>query len=300
MTTLDAIISDGAGPHRRRTPAWLVPLRQSLQYGQTRIGLVMTLLVIALAVIGPFVAPNSESSFVTRPFSGPSATAWLGADYLGRDILSRLLLGGWSVVWMSFAATTVGVSIGVILGLVAAYSRNKLDNILMRPLDVMLAFPNIVLVLLFVSLIGPKPWLIVLLVAVAWIPGVARVARGVALDVVTKDFVAAAEVLGVSHRKILFSEILPNLTTPLMVEYGLRLTWSIGLVAGLSFLGFGIQPPNADWGLMINENRNGLIIQPWAVIAPVVCIAMFTIGTNLLAEGIARTIAGVDRNGSNK
>jgi peptide/nickel transport system permease protein len=162
-------------------------------------------------------------------------------------------------------------------------------------MDVLLAIPNIVLVLLFVSLLGSKRWLIVLLVALAWTPQVARVTRGVTVETAQRDFVRAAEVLGMPRHSVLLRELLPNLTTPLLVEFGLRLTWSIALIAGLSFLGFGIQPPAADWGLMINENRLGLAIQPWAVLAPIVAIAVMTVGTNLMAEGIARTMSGVDR-----
>ena len=126
----------------------------------------------------------------------------------------------------------------------------------MRGMDIILAFPQIVLVLLFVSMLGPNLALIVVLVALSWVPQVARVARGVTADVVHREYVESAEVIGLSRRRILAREILPNVTTPLMVEYGLRLTWSIALIAAISFLGFGIQPPNADWGLMINENRS--------------------------------------------
>lgn len=280
-----------------KIPAALLPLWRALYFRQTRLGLCMTMLILIVALTGPSITPHSPNEFVGGAFMAPARSALLGTDYLGRDVLSRLLYGGWSVVWMSVSATTIGVGIGMTIGLVAGYSQNWFDNVAMRTLDIVLAFPQIVLVLLFVSLIGAETWLIVLLVGVAWVPGIARVTRGVTLDIVTKEFVSAAEVLGVSRFRILFGEVLPNISTPLMVEYGLRLTWSIGLVAGLSFLGFGIQPPNADWGLMINENRNGLVIQPWAVIAPVCCIAVFTIGTNLLAEGISRTLAGIDRRG---
>ena len=179
--------------------------------------------------------------------------------------------------------------------MVAAYSRNLLDDVIMRTLDVLYAFPYIVLVLLFVSLLGSHVWLIVLLVALGWVPGVARTTRGITLEACTREFVEAAEVLGVPRRTILRREVLPNLTTPLLVEFALRLTWAVGVIAALSFLGFGVQPPASDWGLMINENRNGLVVNPWGVLAPIACIAVFAIGTNLLADGIARTIAGTDR-----
>jgi peptide/nickel transport system permease protein len=125
-------------------------------------------------------------------------------------------------------------------------------------------------------------------------PRVARVTRGASLEIVERDFVQAAEVIGESHRKILFGELLPNITAPLMVEASLRLTYSIGLIAGLSFLGFGVRQPNADWGLMINENRQGLTIMPWGVVVPVLAIALLTIGTSLIGDGLARASAGID------
>jgi peptide/nickel transport system permease protein len=279
-------------------PSGLETLWRAFRYTHTRVGFALTVLVVALAFVGPVFAPRPPSQFVGAPFQSPTAAAWLGTDYLGEDVLSRVLWGGRSVLWMAFAATSLGMLIGVSVGIVAAYSRSILDDILMRTMDVALAFPPIVLALLFVSFVGPKLWLIVVVVGCAWSPPISRVTRGAALQVVRREFVESAEVLGASKRRILFGEILPNIATPLLVEFGLRLTWSIALVAGISFLGFGIQPPNADWGLMINENRGGLVVQPWATLGPILCIAVVTIGTNLMAEGIARAIAGVDRKDS--
>jgi peptide/nickel transport system permease protein len=287
-----ATATDAPPRRERRLPGVVVVLRNSLRYGRTKLGLVLTAIVVLVALAGPLFAPFEPSEFAGTPYSDAGV---LGTDYLGRDVLSRVLWGGRSVLWMAFAATTLGVAVGVTLGLIAGYARNILDDGIMRALDILLAFPNIVLVLLFVSLIGPKTWLIVLLVACAWIPGVARVTRGMTLEIVNREFVEAAEVLGVPRRRILAREVLPNLMTPLMVEYGLRLTWSIAVLAGISFLGFGVQPPNADWGLMVNENRNGLTVQPWGVVTPILCIAVLTVGTNLIAEGIGRTVAGIDR-----
>ena len=260
-----------------------------------QLGLVLTLLVVIAAAVGPFFAPHSPSEFIGSAYQGSSSTALLGTDNLGRDVLSRVLWGGRTVLWMSLAATFLGVAAGVLIGLLAGYSRNYLDNLLMRPLEVVQGFPQIVLALLFVSLLGSSTLLIVGLVALAWMPSVARVARGITLETVKREFVEAAEVLGLPRYRIMFREILPNLATPLMVEFGLRLTYSIILIASINFLGFGIQPPNADWGLMVNENRPGLVLQPWPVVVPICCIAVFTIGANLMAEGIARTLAGIDR-----
>lgn len=281
-------------------PRRLQSVRRSLQYGRTRFGVGLLLVIVLLALIGPFVAPHPPDAVVGFPAAGPSGSFPLGTDYLGHDVLSRVLWGGRSVLWMAFSAATLGVVFGAAIGVLAGYTHKLADDLLMRGMDVILAFPQIVFVLLFVSLLGPKLGLIVVLVAIAWIPQVARVVRGITSDIVHREFIESAELIGLPRRQIMLKEILPNVTTPLMVEYGLRLTWSIALIAAISFLGFGIQPPHADWGLMINENRNVLTLQPWAVIVPAVCIALFAIGTNLIAEGIARAIAGVDRRGASR
>ncbi len=279
----------------RRLPPTVRVLLNSWHYGRTKLGLLLTIFILGVALIGPWFAPHGPGDFVAAPYMKTAAGAPLGTDYLGHDVLTRILYGGRSILWMAFSATSIGVAIGVSLGLIAGYARNLLDDAIMRTLDIVYAFPNIVLVLLFVSMLGHKLWLIVLLVAWAWVPGVARVTRGITTEAVTREYVEAAEVLGVPRRRILFREVLPNLLTPFLVEYGLRLTWAIGAIAAISFLGFGIQPPNTDWGLMINENRNGLTVQPWGVVFPILAIAAFTIGTNLITEGISRAVAGIDR-----
>jgi peptide/nickel transport system permease protein len=260
-----------------------------------RLGLALAVAVVLVAVLGPLFATHPPDESIGTAFEAPSAAAPLGTDDIGRDVLSRVLWGGRTVVWMSLAATFLGVGVGVLVGLVAGYSRNFVDHLLMRPLEVVQGFPQIVLALLFVSLLGSHLPLIVGLVALAWVPSVARVTRGITLETVKKDFVEAAEVIALPRRRIVLSEILPNLTTPLMVEFGIRLTYSIIVIASINYLGFGVQPPTADWGLMINENRPGLVLVPWPVVAPICLIALFTIGVNLMAEGVARTMAGIDR-----
>jgi peptide/nickel transport system permease protein len=280
----------------RRRPLTVL-LRRAWRQWRTRIGVALVSLLVATALIGPFFAPYSPSAFVAAPYSPPSSTVLLGADNLGRDVLSRFLWGGRSVLGLSLAATLIGLVLGVAIGLVAAYSRSIVDDVLMRGMDVILAFPSIVLALVAVATVGPQLWLLVVAVGLTTTPRVARVTRGASLDIVERDFVHAAEAIGVSHRRILFTEILPNVTSPLMVEASLRLTYAIALVAGLSFLGFGLQPPAADWGLMINENRQGLTVQPWGVVMPVLAIALLTIGTSLIGDGLARASAGIERGG---
>jgi peptide/nickel transport system permease protein len=281
-------VSLPAARRRPRSPT----IARALRFGRTRVGLLLTGSIVLLALLGPLLAPHDPSALIGIPQQGPSSNDLLGTDYLGHDVLSRLLWGGRSVVWMSFVAATAGVLVGAGVGMLAGFSRSRLDDSLMRVMDVILAFPQVVLVLLFVSMLGANLALIVGIVALSWVPQVARVARGVTADVVHREYIQAAEAIGLSRRRILFREILPNVATPLMVEYGLRLTWSIAVIAAVSFLGFGIQQPNADWGLMINENRSIITLQPWTVIAPATCIALFAVGTNFVAEGISRAIGG--------
>jgi peptide/nickel transport system permease protein len=274
---------------------WLQTLRTALRLTRTRIGLGIVVVMVLIALLGPLLAPHSPTEFVGAPNASPSSHALFGTDALGRDVFSRFLHGGLSVLGLAVACTAFGVVLGVFIGLTAAYAGGVTDEVLMRICDVFLAFPQIVFALLLVSALGPKLWLIVVTVGVSHAPRVARVMRGAALQVVERDFVKAAEAVGEKRRTILFSELLPNVTSPLLVEIGLRLTYSIGLVAGISFLGFGLQPPHADWGLMINENRLSITVQPWSVVLPVLAIALLTVGTNLVTDGIARAAIGLER-----
>jgi len=292
-TAVDLVLQQPVAlpPARRRFGV----ARDAMRLARTRVGLGIVALIVLIAVLGPLVAPHSPTEFVAIPNSGRSDTAVFGADALGRDVLSRFLHGGLTVLWLAAAATLLGMVVGVVIGLIAAYSRNWLDDVLMRSNDVLLAFPQIIFVLLAVSALGPKLWLIVLTVGLTHAPRVARVMRGAALEVVERDFVKSAEVVGEKRWRIVFGEILPNVTSPLLVELGLRMTYSIGLVAAISFLGFGLQPPTADWGLMINENRLAITVQPWSVLLPIAAIGLLTVGTNLITDGLSRALAGIDR-----
>jgi peptide/nickel transport system permease protein len=292
--TADSAAAEVLGARPGRAP-WRVLLAVTWRQGRTKVGVALTALIVGIAVIGPFFAPYSPTEFVAPPFSSPSSDVWFGADNLGRDVLSRFLWGGRSVLVLSGLATLFGFVFGAIVGLVAAYSRGKLDDLLMRSMDVVLAFPQIVFALILAATVGPKLWLLVVAVALTTVPRVARVTRGAAVEVVERDFVRAADAIGEPRWRILFGEVLPNVTGPLVVEASLRLTFNIAVIAGLSFLGFGLQPPSADWGLMINENKNGLTIQPWPVLLPVIAIGLLTIGTSLIGDGFARAQSGIER-----
>jgi peptide/nickel transport system permease protein len=269
-------------------------LARFARLGAGAVGLAMAMVVIAIAVAGPLVAPHSPLQFVGLPFQAPNAALPLGADGLGRDVVSRVLAGGYKILTLAALATLLGVMAGALLGIMAGYFKGALDEVVMRLLDVAMAFPQTILALLFVSIVGPKAWLVTLMVAAIHAPQVARVARAASLRIADADFVRFAETTGASDWKVMTREILPNIIDPLMVELGLRFTYSIALIAGLSFLGFGQQPPAADWGLMINENRIGMAQNPWPVVVPVLLIGVLTIGMNLFTDALARATLARD------
>ncbi len=274
---------------------WLAVLWTAIRTSRGAVGLALAALVVLIAVVGPWLPAKSADALLTSPYAKPSGQFPLGGDFLGRDVLSRVLNGGWELLLMAAAATVFGVAVGAAGGMSAAYLRGRPDGFIMRTVDVILAFPQLVFALLLVSVLGPKLWLIVFAVGLSHAPAVARVIRSATLDVSERDYVKVAELQGMRPAKVMTREILPNLISPLMVEAGLRLTYSIVIMAGLSFLGFGQQPPAANWGLMINENRSGLPLNPWAVIVPAALIALLTIGTNTFTDAIARVTIGVER-----
>lgn len=269
----------------------------TFKQGYAKIGAVLVGFVLFVAILGPYLAPYTFDEFVDAPNAPRSGEILLGADYLGRDVWSRFLSGGRSIISLSFASTVLGVGLGLLIGLFAASAKPKIDGIIMRINDILLAFPQIVFVLLVVSGFGTSIFLIAITVGLTHAPRTARIIRAAAAEVMERDFIKAAVAVGEKRRRIITSELLPNVTSPLLVEFGLRMTYSIGLVAAVSFLGLGLQPPAADWGLMINENRGSMTVQPWAVLTPIFAIAVFTIGINFITDSFAKVAIGIDRKG---
>lgn len=266
----------------------------ALRQRRTQVGFGIAGLVVLVALFGPLVAPYGPTDLVGQTFAHPSGAHWLGTDVLGRDVLSRFLSGGRSLLLLAVLATLLGVGVGTLVGTFAGYSGGRTDGVLMRVMDVILAFPPIVLALMVVTTAGSAEWLIVVIVGVSHIPQTARVIRAATVGVRDLDFVRYSEALGLPRRRVVRDEILPNIVAPLTVEFGLRLTFSIGLIASLDYLGLGIQPPTPDWGAMIQENQQGLNLSPWPVIAAVAAIAVLTIGTNLATDGIGQSVAGAN------
>ena len=237
-------------------------------------GAVMVALALGVALVGPFFAPYPPDAIFGAAFAKPSSQHLLGLDFVGRDVLSRFLWGGRTAIFIALIGTVVGVVVGIVIGTASAYWRGWFDEIFGRLTDLALAFPALIFALLLL----------------ATVPGVTRIARAAALEVVDLPYVEAARALGERIHYVMGREILPNIRRPLLVDFGLRLTASILLVAALSFLGLGLKPPAADWGLMIGENRIALTVQPWPVIVPIIAIAFITIGINLLLDGYRRRL----------
>jgi peptide/nickel transport system permease protein len=255
-----------------------------------RLGALIVLLILAIGIFGPFVAPHDPAELLTTPYAPPGRHTLLGGDYLGRDALSRFLWGGRSIITMSVISMICVYTFGIAIGLATAYRRGVFDGIVTGLLDLALAFPPLIFVLVLISALGSHLWLVVVGVVVIFTPRVARIVRGAALDVVVQEFVEAAVARGERTRAILLREVLPNLWPSMLADFGVRATWTVILIASLGFLGFGQQPPAADWGSLISENRSGLLVEPWPVLAPLCTLALLTVGINLVADGIIRAL----------
>ncbi|MFT4043330.1 MAG: ABC transporter permease [Gordonia sp. (in: high G+C Gram-positive bacteria)] len=255
------------------------------------VGTTLISLVLLIAVFGPLLAPYDPTVAIGDVFAGADRRSPLGLDYLGSDVASRVLSGGLSLAWMVVLASVCALVVGTIIGMSVAVAGGVVERIALWVCDVLLAFPYVVLVLVVVSMLGHSPLLMTATVSVAFLAGVIRLTRGLTADEITREYVQAARLDGVGTPAILCSEVLPNILTAILVHLGTMLTWAVGIFSALAFLGYGVSAPAADWGLMINENRAGLQIQPLAVAVPMILVAVFAVGANLLADGIAATNA---------
>jgi peptide/nickel transport system permease protein len=254
------------------------------------IGCSILVLVLLIALLGPLVAPHSSTAPVGAPLTGSSPSAPLGTDFLGRDVLSRLLNGGRSVIGLAAAATALAYLIGLAIGLVAGYSRSIIDPLLMRTVDVMLAFPPLLFLLVLITGAGSSVAILIVGVAVIQAPQISRIVRTATLEASVRGYVEAAIARGERAPAVIVREILPNILAPILVDAGLRFTFSILIIASVNFLGLGLQPPSSDWARMIGENRSYIAENSLAVVAPAAMIALLTIGINLTGDAIARSL----------
>jgi peptide/nickel transport system permease protein len=263
-------------------------LRAFLSIREGAIGAALLAFMVVVVVVGPLVAPDDPSALVGIPGQGPSGQHLLGTDSLGRDVLSRLLSGGASVVLLPLIAVGASIALACVIGLLAGYLGGLVDTAVTRLIDVALAIPPFLTVLVILAGFGTGNTVIVIAVAVVYVPSIARVLRAATQTIVPREFVLAARARGDSVRWIVFREIAPNLLATLLVEVALRLTFAIMFIASLSFLGLGVQPPSPNWGVMVGENRGLLFSDPVAVLAPALAIALLAISINLVADALTQ------------
>ena len=248
----------------------------------------MLLAVLVLAVaFGPALAPYDPESFHgSSRLIGPSEAFWLGTDHFGRDIFSRILWGARTTVLLSLLATAIGALAGSTLGILSGYAGGWVDELVMRFVDAMMAIPSLLFALLIVTVLGPSGVNAVVAIGIAFAPGIARVARSATLSIRTSDYVAAAVARGESAGWIMLREVLPNMLAPVIIETTIRVAFAVMLLATLSFLGLGSQPPAPEWGLMISEARGFMFRSAWTIFWPGLAIATVAVTFNLLGDAL--------------
>ena len=254
------------------------------------IGLAMVGFVVVVAVLGPLVAPHSPAAPIGPPGAGPSSAAPLGTDFLGRDVLSRVLHGGLSIITVTVLAIVLTYLIGTTLGLIAGYTRGVVDSIVMRCVDLLMCFPPLLLLLVLIVGTGTSELTVIIgIVAVLSAP-LARLVYSATLEASATAYVEAARIRGEHRSAILAREILPNIAPYILASFGAYVSGAVIFAASLSFLGLGAQPPSADWGLMIAENQPVIASNIWALLAPAVMIGLITVGVNLIGDAFSRSL----------
>jgi peptide/nickel transport system permease protein len=255
------------------------------------IGAAIILFWVVVAIVAPLIVPYPIGLIVDSNYLGPiSAKFWFGTDYLGRDMLSRILMGARYTVGISFAAAILASFTGVTLGMVAASIGGILDTLISRFLDALNSIPSLLFGLVIVAGAGSSITVLILTLAVIYTPGSFRFSRALSININAMDFVAVARARGEGTRYIIAEEIFPNIIGPILADFGLRFVFIVLLLSGLSFLGLGVQPPNADWGALVRENMEGLPDGAPAVIFPSIAIASLTISVNMLIDNLPKRI----------
>jgi peptide/nickel transport system permease protein len=251
------------------------------------LGTLMVATLLAVALLCPLLAPfDPLATAPERQLLPPSGEHWLGTDRFGRDQLSRLLYATRTSIAVTVGSVAVAVALGVPLGLVSGYRGGRVDGVVMRLLDVVFAFPGILLALIVVGLLGPSPLNLLLTIGIIFAAQIARVTRGTALSVRERDFIEAVRALGARDLSILAFSILPNVVSPIIVQATYYLSFAIQVEAGLSFLGLDTQPPTPAWGLMLNESRRFIETAPWLSVFPGLAIVFAVLAFNLTGDGL--------------
>lgn len=250
-------------------------------------GGILIILFIIVAIVGPFFTPyEPNKQIITEKLNGPSLDHWFGTDHLGRDIFSRVIHGMKLTLYIGFFSVILGATVGVLLGILAGYYGKMTDTIIMRSMDVLLAFPGILLALAIVSVLGASLNNVIIAVAIFSVPVFARIVRGSTMAVKNLEYIDAVKVLGASDARIIFKHVLPNVTSPLIVQASLNIATAILAASGLSFLGLGAQPPTPEWGAMLSDGRNYLFNAPHVAFFPGIAIVVVVLAFNILGDGL--------------
>lgn len=252
------------------------------------VGIAGIVLALSCAIFAPWIAPFGERDVVGDIWLPMGGDFLLGTDNLGRDLLSRLIFGARTTIFVALAATVISFSLGMLLSFTAAVTGGLIDQLFSRFNDLMMAIPTLIFALVVLAVLPQQLWILILVMAILDSTRVFRIGRAVALDVAVMEFVEAARLRGEGTRWIIFREILPNTLSPLLAEFGLRFAFSILFLSTLSFLGLGIQPPAADWGGMVKDNKDGIIFGISAALVPGGAIAGLAICVNLVVDWLMK------------
>lgn len=252
------------------------------------LGMAGIAICLICAVFAPLIATVNPNEVVGSVWQEPNSEYIFGLDYLGRDIFSRLIWGSRVTLTVAFAATSLSFAIGVILSFIAAVSPGIVDTALSRIVDVLISIPTLIFALVVLAMLPQNTFVLILVMAVIGATRVYRLGRALAVDVAAMEFTEASRLRGEGRLWIVFHEILPNTLSPLLAEFGLRFAFSILFLSTLSFLGLGIQPPTADWGGMVKDNKDGIIFGITAPLIPGAAIAMLTLSVNFVVDWILK------------
>ena len=250
------------------------------------IGALFVIFLLFIAILAPYLTPYDPVSQDYQRFQSPNINHWLGTDSLGRDICSRIIQGTRVSMFVGLLAVTIALILGTNLGIISGYYGGKIDTVLMRFIDILLAFPGLVLAMLISGLLGPSLVNAMIAVGIMLTPSFARVSRGSVLTVKNEPYIASAKTIGCSNLYIILKYILPNIMVPLSVLFSISLSIAILAESALSFLGLGIQPPAPSWGGMLHQGRQFMEIAPWVAVFPGLAIMIAVLSFNFFGDGL--------------
>lgn len=252
------------------------------------VGASILLFWILIALFGPILHSYRYDDMIGMPWQSPSLNNWLGTDRMGRDMFTRIAEGARMMLVLPTVSVMLGVLVGATVGLFTGYYGGLVDDIVMRVMDILMAFPMLMLYLLIIVAIGPSSINVIWAIAIGITPGIARLVRGLTLDMRNREFILAAQMRGETGLYIMFREILPNITGPVVVDACIRVAYAMFATSSLGYLGLGVPPPYPDWGAMISDGRTWIFKVPWAPIPPIVAVSTLVIALNLIADGLRK------------